>query len=90
MSSTLALLFSNTRLQSVHRALDFTLKSTTEKKTQPTSPQRDNILLHELVKKIRCPITLRFELINVFLPSRDTTAALLSNVFVQLARHLSY
>ena len=71
----------------VYRAL----KSATEMKTQLlTKPQRQNILLHELARKIRCPITLRFELINVFLPSRDTTAALLSNVFVQLARHPSY
>ena len=48
------------------------------------------ILLYEMAKEIRDPIRLRFELINVFLPSRDTTAALLSNIFFQLARHPKY
>jgi cytochrome P450 len=45
------------------------------------------ILLYEMAKEIRDPIRFRFELINVFLPSRDTTAALLSNILFQLARH---
>ncbi len=75
----------------VHRALDFTSRSTeTEKVQAPTPTDRRYVLLYELAKQIRDPVALRFELINVFLPSRDTTAALLSNVFFQLARHPSY
>ena len=56
----------------------------------PTDPSRRYILLYELAKRVRSPVALRFELINVFLPSRDTTAAVLSNVFFQLARHPGY
>ena len=55
--------------------------------TPVEDPSRRYVLLYELAKELRDPISLRFELINVFLPSRDTTAALLSNIFFQLARH---
>lgn len=75
----------------VYRALEFISNSAREKESPPpTNPHGRYILLYELAKRIRSPVTLRFELINVFLPSRDTTAALLSNVFFQLARHPSY
>ena len=75
----------------VYRALELTSNPTREKENPlPTPPNGRYILLYELAKRVRSPVTLRFELINVFLPSRDTTAALLSNVFFQLARHPSY
>lgn len=76
----------------VYRALKPTPFSSPEKR--PLNPVEDSphryILLYEMAKEIRDPIRLRFELINIFLPSRDTTAALLSNVFFQLARHPKY
>ncbi|KAL9087649.1 MAG: hypothetical protein Q9165_006573 [Trypethelium subeluteriae] len=75
----------------VHRALELTSKPT---KSKADSHAEDSshryVLLYELAKELRDPISLRFELINVFLPSRDTTAALLSNIFFQLARHPKY
>ena len=81
----------------VYRALEPTKNPTYEKETtgeKESSPDanlpRKHVLLHDLAKHVRDPVALRFELINVFLPSRDTTAALLSNVFFQLARHPSY
>ena len=75
----------------VYCALELTSNNAREKENiPPENPHGRYILLYELAKRIRSPVTLRFELINVFLPSRDTTAALLSNVFFQLARHPTY
>jgi cytochrome P450 monooxygenase len=75
----------------VHRALHLTSPSATEKKISPSDNSSHRyILLYEMAKEIRDPVALRFELINVFLPSRDTTAALLSNIFFQLARYPKY
>ena len=45
------------------------------------------ILLPQLAKHVRDPIALRFEVLNVFIPSRDTTSALFGNMFWALGRH---
>ena len=45
------------------------------------------ILLPELAKYVRDPVALRFEVLNVFIPSRDTTSALFGNLFWVLSRH---
>ena len=45
------------------------------------------ILLPQLAKHVRDPVTLRFEVLNVFIPSRDTTSALFGNIFWALSRH---
>ncbi|KAI9687653.1 MAG: hypothetical protein M1820_010424 [Bogoriella megaspora] len=75
----------------VNRALELTSCSANGKVESRIRNQPGRyVLLHELVKDNQDPISLRFELINVFLPSRDTTAALLSNTFFQLARHPKY
>jgi cytochrome P450 len=75
----------------VHRALQITAPSAKEEKASTDANRSSRyILLYEMAKQIRDPVSLRFELINVFLPSRDTTAALLSNIFFQLARHPKY
>ena len=75
----------------VYRALNLTSDATEEKSVSSSAdPTRKYILLYELARQVRDPVALRFELINVFLPSRDTTASLMSNVFFQLARHPSY
>jgi cytochrome P450 len=73
----------------VNRALELISSTQSGKKTTGPveSTSEKYILLYEMAKEIRDPIRLRFELINVFLPSRDTTAALLSNILFQLARH---
>ena len=75
----------------VYRALNLTSDATDEKSfSYSTDPTRKYILLYELARQVRDLVVLRFELINVFLPSHDTIASLMSNVFFQLARHPSY
>ena len=49
-------------------------------------PQR-YILLHEMAKEIRDPIELRFQILNVFLPARDTTSIAVANALFHLARN---
>lgn len=44
------------------------------------------VFLYEFVKKIRDPVRIRSELLNVLLAGRDTTASLLGNVWFELAR----
>jgi cytochrome P450 monooxygenase len=40
-----------------------------------------------MVKVIRDPVALRFEILNIFFPARDSTAIALSNTFFHLARN---
>ena len=47
------------------------------------------ILLNEMAKKIRDPIELRFQILNVFLPARDTTSIVVGNTLFHLARNLN-
>ena len=54
-------------------------------KTAHTSDHHRYILLHELLTQTRSKPQIRAELLNVLLAGRDTTAALLTNVFFQLA-----
>ena len=44
-------------------------------------------LLHEMAKEIRDPIELRSQILNVFLPARDTTSIAVSNTLFHLARN---
>ena len=76
----------------VKRALEQTAQdnsSTPRKKVSSdadTSPDR-YILLYEMAKEIRDPIELRFQILNVFLPARDTTSIALGNALFHLARN---
>lgn len=45
------------------------------------------ILLLEMARQIRDPVALRFQILNVFIPARDTTAVMLSNTLFHLARN---
>ena len=45
------------------------------------------ILLNEMAKEIRDPIELRYQILNVFLPARDTTSIALGNALFHLARN---
>ena len=40
-----------------------------------------------MAKQVRDPVELRFQVLNVFLPARDSTGIALSNVFFNLARN---
>lgn len=48
---------------------------------------RRHILLDEMVKQIKDPIRLRYQLMNVFMPGRDTTSVLVANCLFHLARN---
>lgn len=45
------------------------------------------ILLFEMANQIRDPIALRFQILNVFIPARGTTALMISNALFHLARN---
>ena len=45
------------------------------------------VLLDELAKQIRDPIALRYQILGVLLPARDTTSRAVGNTLFQLARH---
>lgn len=51
------------------------------------TPQDRYILLYEMAKEIRDPVELRFQILNVFLPARDTTSIAVGNALFHLARN---
>ena len=59
----------------VERALEDTASSKLSYSDQDLPPDR-YILLHEMAKKIRDPIELRYQILQVFLQARDTTLIL--------------
>ena len=54
-----------------------------------SSQRKRYVLLNEMAKEIRDPIQLRYQILGVFLPARDTTSIAVSNILFQLARHPS-
>ena len=74
----------------VKEALQATASSPTEDlhaKDTDQSPPRKYILIHEMAKQIRDPIELRYQILSVFLPARDTTSILVGNAIFHLARN---
>ena len=53
------------------------------------APPHRYILLNEMAKEIRDPLELRFQVLNVFIPSRDTVSVAVSNAQFHLARNPS-
>jgi cytochrome P450 monooxygenase len=51
-----------------------------------TTPKR-YVLLTEMAKQINDPVQLRYQILGVLLPGRDTVSVLIGNVLFQLARH---
>ena len=51
-----------------------------------TAPQQ-YVLLYEMAKQVRDPVELRYQMISVFLPARDTTSIFVGNALFHLARH---
>jgi cytochrome P450 monooxygenase len=72
----------------VKRALEATAPDIESKQesTDNKKPPR-YILANEMAKKIRDPITLRFQILNVFIAARNTTSILMANALFHLARH---
>lgn len=52
------------------------------------SETQKHVLIDAMAESTLDPSELRFEVLNVLIAGRDTTGALLSNVFFMLARHL--
>lgn len=78
----------------VKRALEETASDNTQKFSRdPRSDKRDSaqryVLLNEMAKEIRDPIELRYQILNVFLPARDTTSIAVGNALFHLARNPS-
>jgi cytochrome P450 len=78
--------------RTVHSYIDVHVeRALKELRTNPgkadNQSQTRYILLHEMAKQIRDPIPLRFQVLNVFISARDTTAVMLGNTFFHLARN---
>ena len=76
----------------VRRALDETApkdSSITSSKSNRDTPLHRYVLLHEMAKEIRDPIELRYQILSVFLPARDTTSIAVGNALFHLARNPS-
>ena len=59
-----------------------------EKTDQDAQPQRKRyVMLDEMAKQIRDPIALRYQILAVFIPARDTSSILVGNALFELARH---
>ncbi|KAM0126263.1 hypothetical protein ACHAP3_009340 [Botrytis cinerea] len=69
----------------VKRVLD--KEPTEEKVTSSGNAVRRHILLNELVQQIKDPLQLRYQIMNVFMPGRDTTFVLIANCLFHLARN---
>ncbi|KAL8972419.1 MAG: hypothetical protein Q9197_002787 [Variospora fuerteventurae] len=68
----------------VKLGLDWLKKQDAEKSSSRAGERY--VFLHELVKATQDPLRIRSELLNVLLAGRDTTAALLSNLWFVLAK----
>ena len=69
----------------VDRALAETNSGTDSGNGLPT--RRRYILIRGMARELRDPIELRFQVINVFFPARDSTGIALSNALFNLARN---
>jgi cytochrome P450 monooxygenase len=70
----------------VKRALEETSFNEKSGSSKDTKEGR-YILLNEMAKQIRDPVSLRFQVLNVFLPARDFPGILVSNALFHLARN---
>lgn len=78
----------------VKRALEETAQDVSSNSSKIPHPRQDEpthryILLHEMAKEIRDPIELRYQILQVFLPARDTTSIAVGNALFHLARQPS-
>ncbi|TGO20136.1 hypothetical protein BTUL_0001g01470 [Botrytis tulipae] len=58
-----------------------------EKSTSSGNAVRRHILLNEMARQIKDPLQLRYQIMNVFMPGRDTTSVLIANCLFHLARN---
>ena len=80
--------------EKVHAYIDGHVKRALEETTLEEKPDtseearpRRYVLLYEMAKQVRDPISLRFQVLNVFMPARDFPAILVSNALFHMARN---
>lgn len=71
----------------VEKHIDKALEIEKQRQIEDSNPDERYILLHEMVKQTQDKLDLRSQILAVFMPSRDTTAVLVANIFHALARH---
>lgn len=71
----------------VDRHVQRALKEAEQRPIESGNQAKHYILIEEMIKQTQDPITLRFELLNVFFPAKETTAIALSNTLFHLARN---
>ncbi|PNP47752.1 hypothetical protein THARTR1_10437 [Trichoderma harzianum] len=73
--------------QKVHHYTDIQIKRALEEISGPEYKSESRyLLIHELAKQIRDPIKLRSQILQIWVPSRDTTALVVNSSIFQLAR----
>jgi cytochrome P450 monooxygenase len=73
--------------QQVERALKETEKEDDQIDLDSPPARKRYVLLDEMAKHIRDPIQLRYQVLGVFLPARESTSIAVGNTLFQLARH---
>ncbi|KUJ07753.1 cytochrome P450 alkane hydroxylase-like protein [Mollisia scopiformis] len=75
--------------QVVHSFIDRNIDVAIQRRNRNSqdSTKRSFVLLDELVKETQDRLYLRSQLLNIFLPARDSTAIGIANVFFLIARH---
>ena len=73
--------------ETIHSYVDERVKDALETTSGNKAESRNYILLYEMAKQIHDPIELRYQIIAVFLPARDTTSILVGNALFYLARN---
>jgi len=74
----------------VDKHIDLAISLENERKDSGRDEYKPNhryVLLHEMVKLTQDKLDLRSQILAVFMPSRDTTTFLVSNIFHALARN---
>ncbi|EPE28162.1 Cytochrome P450 [Glarea lozoyensis ATCC 20868] len=71
----------------VRRALAENLSESPGSSDTETGSQKRYILLHEMAKQITDPFELRFQILNVLLPARDSVSILMGNALFHLVRN---
>lgn len=80
--------------KTIHDYCDRYVAKILKEQGEPTSKRGTTtieqwVLLREMAKETQDPLDLRYQILNVFSPGRDSTGILLSNVFFFLARQPS-
>lgn len=73
--------------EQVARALRESVRDDNKTDSDDLPVRRRYVLLDEMAKQVRDPIQLRYHVLAVFLPARDSAGIAVNNMLFQLARH---